>query len=151
AEQLTRADAEVDARDAVVGDRVEDLRRGGQHRAAVVGRGERAGPGVEQLDGGGAGRDLDLQAGGRDGGEAVEQVGPQLRVAVHDRLGVLVRAGRAALDEVAREGERRSGEADQRGAAELAGELADRLGDVGHVLRREVAQPVEVGAGPDRL
>ncbi|GAA3496505.1 hypothetical protein GCM10019016_036060 [Streptomyces prasinosporus] len=151
AEELAGAHAEVDARDAVPGDRAEHLRRGGQHRAPVVGRGERAGPGVEQLDRRGAGLDLDLEERGGDVREAVEQVGPQLGVAVHHRLGVLVRAGRAALDQVAREGERGAREADQRGGPELTGQQADRLGDVGDVLGGQVAQPGEVGAGAHRL
>ena len=47
-------------------------------------------------------------------GQPVEQVVPQLRVAVHQRLGALVVAARAALDQVGRQRERRAGEADQR-------------------------------------
>ncbi len=123
----------------------------GQHRAAVVGGGQRAGPGVEELHGARARLDLHLQEGGRDLAEAVQQVGPELGVAVHHRLGVLVRPRRAALDEVARQGERRAGEADQRGRAELVDEHADRLGDVGDVLGGQVPQPLEVRAGAHRL
>src|SRR5690606_37366175 len=66
------------------------------------------------------------------------------------RLGVLVGAGRAALDQVAREGEGGAGEADQRGGAQFAGEHADGLGDVGDVLRGEVAQAGQVLTGAHR-
>ncbi len=151
AQQLARADAEVDPRHVVGGHRLEHLLRGRHHRAPVVGRGQRAHPGVEELHGRGAGLDLHLEEGGGDAGEAVQQVGPELRVAVHQRLGVLVVLGGAALDQVAGQGERRAREADQRRGAELGGEHPDRLGDVGDVLGGQVAQPLQVGAGADRL
>ena len=49
-----------------------------------------------------------------------------LRVRVHQRLGALVVAAGPALDQVGGEGERRPGEADQRGVAELPGQQRDR-------------------------
>ena len=49
-EQLAGADAEVDPRHAGVGERVEDRAAVRQHVTLVVGRGQRAGPRVEQLD-----------------------------------------------------------------------------------------------------
>ncbi len=148
-EQLAGADAEVDARDPAPGDRLEHLGRRGQDGAPVVGRGQRPHPGVEQLDRGGAGLDLHGQEGRGDVREPVEQVGPQLRVAVHEGLGVLVIARGAALDQVAGEGEGGSGEPDERGRAQLGGDQADGLGDVRDVVRLQGAQPVEVRAAAE--
>ena len=50
----------------------------------------------------------------REVGQAVEQLVPQRRVAVHQRLRALVGPRRPSLDEVAGDRERRAGEADQR-------------------------------------
>ena len=69
-------------------------------------------------------------------GQPVEQLRPQLGLAVHQRLGAGVVLARAALDEVAGERERRAGEADERRRAELADERAHRLGDVRDVVGR---------------
>ena len=57
---------------------------------------------------------------------------------------VRVRARRPALDQVGRQRERRAGEPDQRGLAELAHQRLDRLGHVRHVIRFERAQHVEI-------
>ena len=84
-------------------------------------------------------------------GEPVEQLRPQLGLAVHQRLGAGVVLARPALDEVAGERERRAGEADERRRAELADERAHRLGDVRDVVGRQRGQPVEVGGGAERL
>ena len=59
---------------------------------------------------------------------------PQLRLAVHQRLGLGVGPRRPALDQVAGQRERRAGEADQRGVAQLGDEQPDRLVDVGDVV-----------------
>ena len=74
-----------------------------------------------------------------------EQGVPQRRVAVHQRLGPLVVLRRPAFDQVGRQRERAAGEADQRRAAQLGHQRADRLGDVGHVARLE-----RRAAGPGR-
>ena len=78
---------------------------------------------------------VDLGQQRRDGqvGQAVEQLAPQRRVAVHHRLGLPVGARRPALDQVAGDGERCAGEADERRGAELVDHEADGLGDVGRV------------------
>ena len=75
----------------------------------------------------------------------LEQRVPQLRASVHERLGAGVVARRAALDEVARQRERRAGEADQRGRPSSATSVRDRLGDVVDVVGLEGPQPLEVG------
>ena len=76
---------------------------------------------------------------------------PQLRIAEHERLGACVVARRSALDEIAREGERRTREPDEWRRTELGHEKAYRLGDVLHVAGLQRRQAVEVGAGADRL
>ncbi len=148
-QQLPRPDAEVDAR---------HVRDGGQdpgavrlHVAAVVGGGQGADPGVEQLHGAGPGVDLHPQEGLGDDGQPLHQPGPQLRVAVHEGLGAALVLARPALDQVAGQGEGGAGEADERRRAELGDQAAHALGDVGDVLGRERGQPVEVGRGADRL
>ena len=59
--------------------------------------------------------------------------------------------GGTALDEVRRDRERRAREADQRRAAELAHQAADRLGDEGDVVGVEVGDRLDVGQGAHRL
>ena len=123
----------------------------GEHVALVVRRGERAGPGVEQLHGLGAARDLAAQRGHGQVGQAVEQSVPERLVAEHQGLGQRVGAGRPALDQVAGHGERRAGEADERDG-QLLGQQADRLEDVrGVLLGLERPEAVEVGGPPERL
>ena len=124
------------------------MRLCGQHVALVLRRGQRAGPRVEQLDGPGARPPTcERERGGGEVGQPVEQRAEQRRVAEHERLGLRVGARRPALDEVAGDGERRAGEADQRHVRrQLAGEDAHRLEHVGRVgLGLERAQAVEVG------
>ena len=115
----------------------------GQHELLVVGRRQRPGPGVEQLDGAGPREDLHAQEAPGDPGQPVGEVMPQRRIAVHQRLGARVVTARSALDEVAGKGERSSGEADQRGAAQRsgrAGQSPHGLEHGRHVLVGEVAQ-----------
>jgi hypothetical protein len=142
--------AEVDPRHPEVGHAGEHLAARRHDVLFVVGRGQRAGPRVEQLDGRRACFHLRPQAGDGEVGQAVEQVGPQGRVAVHQRLRPPVRARRLALDEVARNRERRAREADQRDR-ELAHELAHGLGHVWRVgVGFERAEAVEVGLVAER-
>src|SRR5262249_18999269 len=108
-------------------------------------------PGVEELHRRGTRLDLHLQERHGDLREAVQQIGPELRVPVHEGLGALVVAGRAALDQVAGQGERGASEPDERGGAQLGGEEADGLGDIGDVVGGQVAQPRQVGPAADRL
>ena len=74
-----------------------------------------------------------------------------IRRAVHERLGAGVVARRAALDEVRGEGERRAGEADQRGAAELADQQPYRLVEERDVLGVQRPDRGHVGLGLHRL
>jgi len=150
-EQLAGAHAEVDPRHAVSGHRVEHRGTGGHDMAAVVPGRERADPGVEQLHGRGSGLDLHLEKGRGDAREPVQQLLPQLGVAVHQRLGVLVVLRGAALDHVAGQRVRSSGEADQRLGPELGGEQTHGLGDVPDVGGLQRAQLLQVGAAADRL
>ena len=99
-------------------------------------------PGVEQLHGRGTGLHLHAKRRPGDLRQARTQPMPQLRVAVHHRLGVLVVLGRPALHEVRRKGERRAGESDQRGGAQLGQDQMDGLRDVREVLGRQLRKPV---------
>jgi hypothetical protein len=76
---------------------------------------------------------------------------PQLGVAVHQGLGVFVVLGRPTLDEVRREGERRTGKTDQWRGAELRHRQLHGLRDVGDVLRGQLWNTVKVGVRPKRL
>ncbi len=116
-QQLAGADAEVDPRD--VGDTRQHPGAVRGDAGAVLRRGQRADPGVEQLHGTGPGVDLHPQERQGDVGQPVQQGVPQLGVAVHQRLGLRVVLARPAFHQVAGQGERRAGEADQRGRAEL--------------------------------
>ena len=70
---------------------------------------------------------------------------------MHERLRPRVVARRTALDQVAREGERRAGEPDQR-HVQLLPQQTDRLEQVRLVdLRFERAEPIEVARGADGL
>ena len=128
-EQLAGADAEVDPRHAGGGQRVEDPPAVRQHGPPVVLRAERARPGVEQLHG----ADARPRPGRRRNAivmsvSLAQQRVPQRRVPVHQRLGAVEALRRAAVDQVAGQGERAAGEPDQRRAAELGDQRPDRLG-----------------------
>src|SRR5699024_816215 len=98
----------------------------------VVPAGEVPGPGVEELEGRGAGFELDVDEGRGDAGEFGQESGEGLGVGGHERLRLLMVLARTALDEVAGQSERGSGEPDQRRRlAELGGDPLNRLGDVG--------------------
>ena len=131
-------------------DSLEHLARGGKGEGRVVRRRQRAGPAVEELDRRGAGGDLGPQRREGDVGEAVGEAVPELGLGVHEGLRPGERARRAALDEVARERERRAGEADQR-HVQLADDDADRLEHVGEVrLGLERSEAVQVSVVPKR-
>lgn len=151
AQELAGAHTEVDTGHLVVGQLTEDPRGVGQHRGAVVLGAQRADPGVEELDRAGPGLDLGAQEAQRDVGQAAHELVPQLGLAVHQGLGVLMVLRRPALDEVRGQRERSARETDERLVAELSHELADRLGDIGDVAGFEVAQAFDPAGVPDRL
>ena len=105
-------DAEIDDRDAERLDALDELGGGGEAVLAVVGDGEGADPGVEDLDAVGAGFDLLLRVGDEDGVELLHQERPCAVVGVHHLFGFDVVARAAAFDHVAGEGEGRAAEAD---------------------------------------
>ena len=68
------------------------------------------------------------------------------------RLGVAVVAARPALDQVAGDGERRSGEGQQwHVGGQFLGEQPDRVDHVPDVVDGERAEPVEIGPRAQRL
>ena len=112
-----------------------------QHEQLVVERAQPADPGVEELHDLGAGGDLRLEVVDDDLGDDAHEAAERHRVLVHELLHVRVVARVAALDDVARQGERRAGEADERDArVEL---VAHELDGVHHVL--------QVGRGVDAV
>src|SRR5690606_6752637 len=96
-EEVGGADPEVDARDAELTGGGEDTGRVGHDVVDVVDRRQRPGPGVEELDGRGAGVDLDLEVGRGDLGDLAHQRVPQLGLGVHHRLGPGVVLGGTTL------------------------------------------------------
>ena len=153
-EEMVATDAEVDRGSVRVAgaEFVEHPSGMWQHVPVVVAAAERTGPRVEQLEGAGAVAELGVDE--RDGrfAEPVHQVVPQALVAVDQRLGVAVVAARPALDQVAGDGERRSGEGEERHVGwQFRGEQADRVDDVVDVVDGERAEAVEIGAGAQRL
>ena len=151
AQQLAGADPEVDARQAGVGQPLQHAGGVREHQLAVVALRERTGPGVEELHGVDAGVDLGAQERQRRVGEGGAQRVPGVRLGVHQRLGALVVAARAALHEVGREGERRAREADERGVAELADEQPHRVGHRRDALGVQRRQGGDVGGRAHRL
>ena len=134
-EHRGRAVREVDDRHAAIRndlvavrlDLVDDALGVLQHGALVVARSDVADPAVEELHGLRAGVDLRLEVGDGGVGELGQQQVPRLGLAPHERLAVLVVARAVALDRVARERERRAGEADERHLVlELAAQDLDR-------------------------
>ena len=123
----------------------------GQHEFPVIGERQRAGPRVEQLDRVDAGAQLGLQEGDGGVGEACRAARATSGVGVHQRLRALVIAARTALDQVRGEGERGSGEADQRRRAEFGGEQLHGLRDGADLFRHEARQGGDVGDRPDRV
>ena len=125
-QQVIASDTEMDAGCVGVGrtQLPEHGSRVGEHEPLVVGRAQRAGPRVEQLEG--AGAILQLAADGCHCvlHEPIHQRVPQHGIGVHQPLRVLVGAARPAFHEVAGNGEGRPGERQQR----------HLLGQVGHHL-----------------
>jgi hypothetical protein len=150
-QQLAGTDTEVDPVHRTGAEPAQDSRRVGQHEPPVVGFGQGTGPGVEELDGLHPGVHLDPQELQGDPGEPGAQRVPDLRYAVHQRLGLLVVARRSTLDQVAGQRERRTGEPDQRRGAQLGAQQPDGLG---HERHRTGGQRLDAGhvvGGADRV
>src|SRR5699024_9539940 len=115
----------------------------------VVGQGEAAGPGVEELSGRGAGAHLCGQECAGEFGDPVHQVGPYLRLGVHVGAGSQVVLGGATFDEVGGEGEGGAGDPVQDGGVEFGGQAghgrADRVEEVG--IPGAAAQFGDIGGG----
>ena len=110
-EQVRRAGAEVDRRHR---EPAEDPLRVRRDELLVVLDRERADPAVEELDRVGARLDLGPDVAEERLAEALHQLVPDLRRAEHAGLRLRELAGRLALDQVARNGERAAAEADER-------------------------------------
>ena len=74
-------------------------------------------------------------------GQTFHQVMPELRFSVHHRFRVLIGATRSTLDEIARNGERRSCECKKRNRCrKFVDENVNRFGDMLNVLGRQRRQ-----------
>ncbi|SIJ27207.1 Uncharacterised protein [Mycobacteroides abscessus subsp. abscessus] len=135
----------------MAGECVEDRGRVLEDVVVVVAAVEVAGPRVEELERRRAGGELHIDERRGDARELGQEEGEGLGVGDHERLRLLVVLARSAFDEVARQGERGPGEADERGVgAEFGGDAPDRFGDVGNLVGFELGQGLDVGAGADR-
>ena len=152
---MVAPDAEVDpghTRERGAQER-EHLAGVGRHEHVVVVAAEGPGPRVEHLERACAGTELRADERGGVLDELLHQRMPQLPVGVHQRLGVLVRARRPALDEVTGHRERCTGERQQRHRfGQFAGEDAHGLEHVRDVDRwLEGSQAGEIVVGTQRL
>ena len=86
----------------------EDVPHVGLHVLDVVGGREVAHPRVEELHGVGPGRDLRAEVAAHDLAELLHERAPGVGLAEHELLGLGEVRALAALDQVAREGERRA-------------------------------------------
>ena len=119
-----------------------------EHELAVVGRRQRAGPRVEQLERPRPMAQLGVDERDRRFGQAIEHRVEQGRVGAHQRLGVAVVATRPALDQVAGHRERRSGEGEQgHVGGEFGGQQVDGVDHVADVVGFERPQAAEVCGG----
>ncbi len=117
----------------------------------VVGGREVAHPGVEELDGVDPGGNLRAEVAPDDLAQLLHERSPRVGRAEHQPLRLREVRALAALDEVAREGEGPSREADER-HRELLFEHADRREHVGERLFGfDDAQPIDLVAARDGL
>ena len=130
----------------------EDARRVGLHELLVVGRRQRADPGVEELDHVGSRPHLGLDVAGKGVRELLHQRVPGLRVGVHHPLDVQELAARLPLDQVPGDGERAAAEADHGlVGTQLAPHDRDGLEDERHrLLRLGHGQALDVCERADR-
>ena len=150
-EHRRRPGAEVNRRHATR-NRIEDLLRMGKCELAIVGRAQRADPGVEQLHRIDACVDLRAQIVADDCRELVAEDVPRVGMSVHQRLGAREVGRVAAFNRIRSERERRAGEANQRHAImQLLLHDLDGLHDMRKRLARlEELQPVDVRRRFDR-
>jgi len=131
----------------------DDFLRGGQREGFVIGEGELAAPGVEELHCGGARSDLRFEIG--DGGlrDAVEKFAERSGLAAQESFDGGESVAGAAFDHIAGERPRGGGEAENRdGRAELAGYAADGFGqEGGFEFGVEDSEFGDVGGGTYRL
>src|SRR5699024_1994160 len=149
-QQVAGADAEVDGGHGFERPHGgEGLRGVAGDVGGVVGQGEAAGPGVEELGGRGAGAHLCGQECAGEFGDPVHQVGPYLRLGVHEGAGSQVVLGGATFDEVGGEGEGGAGEPDQGCGAEFGGQAGHRRADRGEEvgIQGAAAQFGDIGGG----
>ena len=122
-------------------------------RTRVVGGRERADPRVEELHHVGAGRDLLAHVARRSTSASfVHQRVPRVRLAVHQRLHLREVARRLALDEVARDGERRRRRSRPRPARSSSSPrtIRDRLESSGATVAPGSREPRRVRAPAGR-
>ena len=150
-QQLAGADPEVDAGHAEVRQAGQDLGAGGQDVAAVVVRAEASRPSCRRAGRPGRPPPPGLAS---DASEPCRPAGPAARPTAAgswyiERLGLTMVAGRAALDQVAGQGERAPRRSRSAGTASSWPEDADGLEHVGGVLLGlEGPEPVEVRRRP---
>ena len=150
-EQRLRPRSEMNDRHACLAHVAEDVRDVRRDVLRVVGLREIADPRVEELHALRARRDLREQVAPHDLGELPHEGVPRVRLGVREPLGLHEVRALDPLDEVARERERRAGEADERDLELLAQEL-DRLEHIGQsLLRVDDAERVDLRAPRDRL
>ena len=150
-QEFAGAHPEVDAGHTGGTDGLEHLRARRHGVSLVVGGGQRARPRVEQLDRFGAVGDLRLQRGDGQIRQAIHEGKPQLGVALHHDLGVVVRPGRPTLDQVAGHREGCAGKADERDV-EFGDEVVDGLEHVRRVgLRIQRPQAGQIVRAGERL
>ena len=150
-EQLGRSHTEMDHLDRKIGDLVEQSAHVRQDAGAVGSGRERPDPRIEDLQGARARPHLRPEMGHDHVDERPHQGVPRGRIGEHQRLRPGVIPARAPFDQIAREGEGRPREADQR-HVELPREGADGLERVRLVgLGLQRTEPRDVGPGSERL
>ena len=151
---MIATDSEVDAGD--IGVAIDQFGKDPlgvrEHEALVVGFAQRTSPRVEQLEGASAMFELCVNEGDSARGEPIHQIAKEHRVGVHHCLGVAVVLRRPTFDEITADGERRTGKCEQWNVAgEFLDQQIDRVDHVADVVIVEWAEPIEVGAGAERL
>ena len=151
-EEVIAADAEVDPRriGMAPAEFTEHVAGVGEHVAVVVTTAERSCPRIEQLERCGTVRQLGVDERDRRLGEALHHVVPQHLVGVDQGLGVPVVLARPPFDQVARNGERRTGEGEQ-WHVEFGDEPFDGRDHVVDVVEFERPKSLDVVARSQRM
>src|SRR5437899_4402474 len=151
-QQGRRSCAEVDQRDVLALEAVEDEPDVGLHVLAVVLRTQAADPTVKELDGLRPCPDLALQIFRYHTRKLVQEAVPDDRLPIHEALGLDVLTRGAPFDGITRESERRAGESDQRHAPiQRAAGQPDRLRHEPELLSPDWPERVHIRTGPDRV